>query len=174
MNSPEIVCLCGSCKFWDEFQKQNSRLTLEGKIVLSVGVGKTNDGQELTRLVKSKLDVLHLRKIDLADSIFVIDVGGYIGESTEREIEYAISNGKRVWYLSKGPAVSISDSIDRLKLSVRSYNTCAMKMGIKTVGELCERSSSELLAHRGFGYVCLKEIEFRLRQLGLRLKDGVQ
>jgi hypothetical protein len=100
MSKPEVVCLCGSCKFWDEFQKQASRLTLEGKIVLSVGVGKTDNGQELTRLVKSKLDVLHLRKIDLADSIFVIDVNGYIGESTEREIEYAISHGKQVNYLS--------------------------------------------------------------------------
>lgn len=50
--------------------------------------------------LKQRLDELHLRKIDLADEVFVLDVDGYIGSSTKREIEYAVSKGKPVWYLS--------------------------------------------------------------------------
>jgi len=45
------------------------------------------------------LDDMHKRKIDMADSIFVINVGGYIGESTRSEIEYAKKNGRGVQYL---------------------------------------------------------------------------
>ena len=55
--------------------------------------------EEELKAVKIRLDVLHFRKIDLSDEIFVLNVGGYIGESTSREIEYAKSTGKAVWYL---------------------------------------------------------------------------
>ena len=48
---------------------------------------------------KEMLDDMHLRKIDMADEIFVINVGGYIGESTKREIAYAEKTGKKVNYL---------------------------------------------------------------------------
>jgi hypothetical protein len=104
---PLVICLCGSTKFADVFREQEAKLTLEGYIVLSIGVGRTApDGGNLgdpdsptTRRTKAKLDVLHLRKIDLADTVYVLNVNGYIGESTEREIEYAISTGKNVAYL---------------------------------------------------------------------------
>ena len=45
------------------------------------------------------LDNMHKRKIDMADSIYVINVGGYIGESTRSEIDYATRHGKEILYL---------------------------------------------------------------------------
>lgn len=77
--------------------------TLAGKIVLSVGVwreGPTDHaGEWIGEDVKRRLDELHLRKIDLADEVLILNVGGYIGESTRREIEHAERTGKSVRYL---------------------------------------------------------------------------
>ena len=102
----EVVTLCGSTRFKDEFMKEQKRLTLEGKIVISVGLfGHSGDsevweGMSEDTLTKTKemLDDMHKRKIDMADEIFVINVGGYIGDSTRSEIEYAIKHGKIVNY----------------------------------------------------------------------------
>lgn len=98
-----IVCLCGSTHFMDAFFDEGWRLTLEGKIVLSVGVwreGPTDHaGEWIGEEVKHQLDELHKRKIDLADEVFVLNVGGYIGESTRSEIEYAEAHNKPVQYL---------------------------------------------------------------------------
>ena len=78
------------------------RLTLEGYIVISVGLfGHSGDDEVWKPSTKEMLDDMHLRKIDLADEIFVINVGGYIGESTRREIEYAEDTGKKINYLEK-------------------------------------------------------------------------
>ena len=76
------------------------RLTLDGCIVISVGLfGHSGDDDVWKPGVKEMLDDMHLRKIDMADEIFVINVGGYIGESTKREIAYAEQKGKKVNYL---------------------------------------------------------------------------
>lgn len=100
MPAPTIVCLCGSTRFMDAFQAANLRLTLEGKIVLSVGCNtKINTALGLAPEVKVRLDELHLRKIDLADEVLVLNVGGYVGESTRREIAYARTKGKPVAFL---------------------------------------------------------------------------
>lgn len=105
MNRPQVVCLCGSTKFWEQFRDQGLRWTLDGYIVLSIGISApdsitfANPNSPDTRRIKAKLDILHLRKIDLADGICVLNVGGYVGESTEREIEYARSTGKWIDYL---------------------------------------------------------------------------
>lgn len=96
MNKPEIVCLCGSTKFREEFRQVNAKLTLKGKIVLTVGCFK---GDPEWGTNKVNLDELHLRKIDLADRVFVLNVGGYIGKSTTREIAYARKLKKPVEYL---------------------------------------------------------------------------
>lgn len=102
---PKIICLCGSTKFMEAFQEANLKFTLEGKIVLSVGTNTKSDAQ-LTRenyfkdpSIKQRLDELHKRKIDLADEVFILNVGGYIGESTRSELEYAISKNKPIEYL---------------------------------------------------------------------------
>ena len=100
LNRPEIVCLCGSTRFYQEFDRQNFRLTLEGKIVLSIGCNtKSDEGLCLTVDDKVRLDELHKRKIDLCDRVLVLNVGWYIGESTRSEIEYAKAHGKPVEYL---------------------------------------------------------------------------
>ena len=97
----KIITLCGSTKFRDEFIVEQKRLTLEGNIVISVGLfGNSGDDEVWTSSTKEMLDDMHKRKIDLADEIFVINVGGYIGSSTKSEIEYAISTGKLVSYLA--------------------------------------------------------------------------
>jgi len=96
----KVITLCGSTRFKDEFMETQKRLTLEGNIVISVGLfGHSGDQEVWKEGVKEMLDNMHKRKIDMADAIFVINVGGYIGESTHSEIEYAKANGKEVYYL---------------------------------------------------------------------------
>ena len=95
-----VVTLCGSTRFKEQFLEAQKRLTLEGNIVISVGLfGHSGDEEVWTEGTKEMLDNMHKRKIDMADSIYVINVGGYIGESTRSEIEYATRNGKEVEYL---------------------------------------------------------------------------
>ena len=95
-----VVTLCGSTRFKEQFFEAQKRLTLEGNIVISVGLfGHSGDDEVWTEGTKEMLDDMHKRKIDMADGIFVINVGGYIGQSTRSEIEYALAHGKEVRYL---------------------------------------------------------------------------
>jgi hypothetical protein len=104
---PPVVCLCGSTRFYDEFRRANLRLTVAGQIVLSIGCDTKSDGDLAAAAefgtdpaaVKGRLDELHKRKIDMCDYVLVLNPGGYIGESTRSEIDYAIANGKPVRYL---------------------------------------------------------------------------
>lgn len=105
----KVITLCGSTRFKDDFMRVQKELTLKGNIVISVGLfghsgdDEVWDGMDEGALSKTKemLDDMHKRKIDMADEIFVINVGGYIGNSTRSEIEYAVKNGKKVNYLEK-------------------------------------------------------------------------
>ena len=100
LERPEIVCLCGSTQFYKTFDDQNFRLTLGGKIVLSIGCNtKSDEGLKLSEESKIRLDELHKRKIDLADCVYILNVDGYIGDSTKSEIEYAEKIGKKICYL---------------------------------------------------------------------------
>lgn len=101
LRAPKVVCLCGSTRFKQEFVTANFEETMKGNIVLSVGffAHVDSDLYDLKPGEKEKLDELHKRKIDLADEIFVLNVGGYIGDSTRSEIEYATKWGKPVRYL---------------------------------------------------------------------------
>lgn len=100
MNKFKVITLCGSTKFRSEFEKIQKRLTLEGNIVISVGLfGHSGDNEVWTDGTKEMLDKMHFAKIDLADEIFVINVDGYIGKSTSKEIEYAENNNKSINYL---------------------------------------------------------------------------
>ena len=89
---PEIVCLCGSTRFVDELRAANRDLTFAGAIVVAPG----ESDEVVTDDQKAALDALHLRKIDLADRVLVVNPGGYVGESTSREIAYARAAGKPV------------------------------------------------------------------------------
>lgn len=96
----KVITLCGSTRFKDQFLEVQKKLSLEGYIVLSVGLfGHSGDEEAWQPGIKEMLDKNHLRKIDMSDGIYVINVGGYIGESTKREIEYAFVNGKFIRYL---------------------------------------------------------------------------
>lgn len=100
---PPIVCLCGSTRFVAQFNHQRQALTRQGWIVLSIEVVTTqareHDPQHSDPAMKATLDELHLRKIDLADEALILNVGGYIGESTRAEIQYAEKVGTPVRYL---------------------------------------------------------------------------
>ena len=112
---PKVVVLCGSTRFYDAFQRANFEQTMAGRIVLSVGfyagspdrmVQEHGEGVGITAADKVALDELHKRKIDLADEVLVINVGGYIGDSTRSEIAYAKAHGKPVTYLESPAAAS--------------------------------------------------------------------
>lgn len=98
----EIVTLCGSTKFKDDFIEAQEFLTLAGMIVISVGLFGHADnkyGNVISQETKIMLDEIHKRKIDMSDSIFVINRDDYIGESTKSEIEYAKQTGKKIKYM---------------------------------------------------------------------------
>ncbi|TCO33017.1 hypothetical protein EV652_10316 [Kribbella steppae] len=94
-----VVTICGSTRFRADIARVNRELTLAGYIVLAPGVF-AHDGDEVTDQDKARLDRLHLAKIDLASYVYVVNPGGYVGESTRREIDYATRTGKPVWYLT--------------------------------------------------------------------------
>lgn len=96
---PTIVCLCGSTRFKDAFLAAQKSETRNGFIVLSVGLFGHEEGIDMEGELKKRLDCLHFDKILLADEILVLNVGGYIGESTRNEIRYANALGKGVRYL---------------------------------------------------------------------------
>lgn len=103
---PKIVCLCGSTRFWREFQRAGLEETLKGNIVLSIGAASGTDDEHFGNLsreeydgVKTMLDQLHLRKIDMADEVLILNPGGYIGESTGNELMYAVEQGREIRFL---------------------------------------------------------------------------
>lgn len=98
---PEIVCLCGSTRFASQMREANRRLTLAGAIVVAPAVF-AHAGDTVTEEQKAALDALHLHKIDLADRVLVVNPGGYVGESTAREIAYARASGKPVAFTDPG------------------------------------------------------------------------
>ena len=91
---PEIVCICGSARFVSERRAASCEMSCRGVIVLA----PSETDQAPTPEQKAVLDDLHLRKIDLADRVVVVNPGGYVGESTRREIDYAQSAGKPVTF----------------------------------------------------------------------------
>lgn len=105
----KVITLCGSTRFKDAFMETQKRLPLKGNIVISVGLfGHSGDNEvwegmdeDTMTSTKIMLDDMHKRKIDMADEIFVINVDGYIGDSTRSEIEYAIKTRKAIRYLEE-------------------------------------------------------------------------
>ena len=97
-NKYHIITLCGSIKFKTEFMKVQEELTLNGNIVFTPNFFN-NLKDEINMETKKMLDEMHRQKIDMSDEIYVINFGGYIGESTKSEIEYAKAKGKKISYL---------------------------------------------------------------------------
>lgn len=101
---PKIVCLCGSTRFGDTYRKTMLEETIAGRVVLTVGAMTQSDNQllasgEITPDVKIALDILHKQKIFMADEVVVLNVGGYIGDSTRSEIEFARMLKKPIRYI---------------------------------------------------------------------------
>jgi len=102
----KVITLCGSTKFEAEFAEVNQRLTMEGCVVISLGMFSLPDLPDYDWTVdssdlKGRLGGVHFQKIRMADEVYIVDPGGYVGESTRREIAYAESLGKSVRYLSR-------------------------------------------------------------------------
>lgn len=100
MPARRIVCICGSTRFRAEINEANRDYTMRGYIVLAPGVFQ-HDGDPLTEDQKYELDEMHLQKIDLADEVYVVNPGDYIGSSTAREINYARKNNKPLAFLEE-------------------------------------------------------------------------
>ena len=123
VGSYKVVTLCGSTRFKDAFMEAQKRLTLAGNIVISVGLfGHSGDeevwegmSEDTITQTKEMLDDMHKRKIDMADEIFVLNVGGYVGDSTKSEILYALATGKNVQYLEpdRAPVLETNQQIIR-------------------------------------------------------------
>ena len=97
-NKYNIITLCGSIKFKGKFMEVQERLTLDGNIVFTPNFFN-NIKEEIDLKTKKMLAEMHRQKIDISDEIYIINVGGYIGESTKAEIEYAKVKGKKIFYL---------------------------------------------------------------------------
>ena len=99
MNKYNVITLCGSVKFKEEFERVKEEMTLAGNIVLTPNFFHSIKKEEIKRETKNMLVEMHKQKIDMSDEIYVINVGGYIGESTKSEIEYAKMKNKKISYL---------------------------------------------------------------------------
>ncbi|GIN61856.1 hypothetical protein J27TS8_18490 [Robertmurraya siralis] len=97
----KVITLCGSTKFKEQFEKTNAYLTMQGNIVISLGFFEQSEGIEITQEQVRLFEKIHYEKINISDEIVVIDVDGYIGNSTRKEIEYAKKQGKSVRYYSQ-------------------------------------------------------------------------
>ena len=152
INGFKVITLCGSTRFKNEFLEAQKRLTLEGNVVITVGLfGHSGDDVVWTEGVKDMLDRQHLAKIDLADEIFVINVGGYIGDSTRREIAYAEYKGKTITYLEDGrkpclceKSIAIEELHDSGKLSDEDW-----KQASGDLAEKRETASADYNACQG-------------------------
>lgn len=106
INGTKVITLCGSTRFTNEMLILQWELTKRGHVVLSWCALPDSyfDGDDKSHLgdvegVKDIVDEVHKRKIDLSDEVYVVDIGGYIGDSTWSEIAYARQAGIPVRYL---------------------------------------------------------------------------
>ena len=97
----EIITLCGSTRFYDQFREVEKKLTMEGKIPLPPAFYGKAEGLEYSSDVGEHLWKLHLDKINISDGIYVVNPGGYIGESTQKEINHAREKGKTIRFYSE-------------------------------------------------------------------------
>ena len=112
MKAPKIICFCGSSKFVGEMAVLMWEFEKLGNICVGLhlmpngygeakGHGKNYHHLAELEGIAEQMDALHRRKIDLADEIFIVNLNGYIGESTRNEIEYAEKLKKPIKYLEQ-------------------------------------------------------------------------
>lgn len=96
---PRTITLCGSTRFMEQFREADAMLTSQGIITTGVALVATQCGTDVQHVdpdLKAQLDELHFRKIDWTDGVYIVNVGGYVGYSTDREVRYAYSQGKQI------------------------------------------------------------------------------
>lgn len=96
---PYIVTLCGSTRFKTEFTYQAEKLSKEGKIVLTPSIFDVSYPKTMSVREHAVLDVLHRQKMEMADEVLIINKDGYIGEDTQKEIDWCRSHNIKVKYL---------------------------------------------------------------------------
>lgn len=92
-----VITLCGSMRFRQEFARLDAELTLAGHVVLTPTA--LDPSTELSAEDRERLGRIHLQKVAMADEVLIVNVGGYLGESTRRELEHARSLGLAVRFL---------------------------------------------------------------------------
>lgn len=174
----KVITLCGSTRFKDAFMEAQKRLTLDGNIVISVGLfGHSGDnevweGMDENTLTRTKimLDDMHKRKIDMADEIYVINVGGYIGESTKSEVAYALEHGKSVRYLETNDEQEKINKkyvpVESLPISVRLCHILTRNKVyyLYQVERYCEE---QLFKFRNMGQSTIDELRAICEQYGI-------
>ena len=110
-----VITLSGSTRFKDEFLAVQRDLTLQGHIVLSVGLFGHADNEDLTLEEKVRLDNLHKEKINMSDAIFVINKDGYIGESTYSEIDWANRMKKQIFFLETTGETNTEEPVENVE-----------------------------------------------------------
>ena len=98
-----VITICGSTRFKKEIEAVAHDLTLQGHIVLAPCVFHHQGDEEISTEIKIQLDNLHREKINMSDAIFVVNVDGYIGESTYGEIDWANRMKKQIFFLVEPP-----------------------------------------------------------------------
>lgn len=93
----KIITLCGSLKFRREMMMIAQKMALEGNCVLTPTY-PVMENVEITNDQLEKLKEAHFKRIELSDSILVVNINNYIGESTKLEIEHAKKLGKEIIY----------------------------------------------------------------------------
>lgn len=174
---PTIVCLCGSTRFWRTFQEASLQETLAGKIVLSVGAAVASDDEHFGHLppeeqhkIKVRLDELHLRKIDLADEVLILNLGGYIGESTRRELVYAATHHKKLRWLVRPTDSSTATVILQESLKLGSCLLCGFTPSGRYVTVMPSGEPADHLAHQdGCPMKFITEV---LEQIAAELEAG--
>lgn len=99
ITKPYVVTLCGSGKFREELNTEFMRLTEKGFIVLTPAIFKFPSAMRFTIRDHAVLDVVHQKKMQMSDEVRIINVNGYIGSDTRKEIEWCKSHGIKITYL---------------------------------------------------------------------------
>lgn len=106
IGSTKVICLCGSTRFTEQMLMKQWELTTNGYVVLgwcslptSYTQGVAEDHIAEKEGIRDVVNEMHLRKIDISDEVLVINVEGYMGDDTKREIRYAASKGIPISYL---------------------------------------------------------------------------
>ena len=100
-NDRKIICLCGSTKFKNAFETATREEGMKGNIVLTVVMFGHLEELDMDGEDRKKFDELHKDKIEMSDEILVLNVDGYIGESTRNELNHTIKLGKNIRYLEE-------------------------------------------------------------------------